>query len=301
MTCSLCENDYGTSLCENECTYLMCRECINKLKSPNCPQCRGRLNIKLFISGKICIEPNMPIPCRFVVQSEEHEEIDEDEVVLTLRGEGDGAIDIQDEDIIYYDDFMNVEQELPIQQITPTTQLTGPFAIVSKTCWPMDGFWSETDFVDAKPFADIVNKRNHQAIVNCDVFVLKLNIMCDCFRSIAEWGIASALGKTLIILFTDLRDIDMHISNIDEVLTSYIYHEDGTELIKKRKRNYIKDRKFLINNSHKMQSEFYMFAVESIKTLDKLSFTKREAIFTSHPIFNITYNEYVKKLQNIIV
>ena len=63
--------------------------------------------------------------------------------------------------------------------------------------------------------------------------------------------------------------------------------------------NYIV-RDFIKNKSDKMQSEIYMFAAESIKTLDKLSFTKKEAIFTSHPAFNITYRKYVKKLQSII-
>jgi len=51
MACLLCENNYGMSLCE--CSYLMCRECINNLEFPKCPHCQSILSIKLFIAGKM--------------------------------------------------------------------------------------------------------------------------------------------------------------------------------------------------------------------------------------------------------
>ena len=252
MACMICENNYGISLCN--CTYLICHECINKLEIPNCPQCRRRLNIKFFFAGKITISPRNQYNRRIVVKGRDN---DFRCIIHDITDDKGGQLEIKEEDIIPYDNFINVEEELDNQQITKTTTLTGPYIIVDNNCNPCHGFWECIDFVDVKPISDIVNKRNHQAINNCDVFVLELNEEYDCFRSIAEWGIASALGKTLIILFPDKDDL-------------------------------------------KKQSEFYMFAAESIKTLDKLSFTKIEAIFTSHPTFNITYKEYVKKLQNII-
>lgn len=251
MACLLCENNYGLSLCE--CSYLMCRECINNLEFPKCPQCQSILSIKLFIAGKIVKSyydnPNK-YTRRFVCKNEYREDN-----IGHLTCEEDGDLEIKDEDIIDYDDFINIDKELHIQQITPTTAITGPYIILNDTFDPCHGYWQP---FDVEPISDIVNKRNQEAINNCDVFVLELNHDYDCYRSIAEWGIASALGKTLIILFPD--------ENKDEP----------------------------------QSSEFYMFAAESIKTLDTLSFTKKEAIFTSHPIFNITYKEYVKRLQNII-
>ena len=36
-------------------------------------------------------------------------------------------------------------------------------------------------------------------IEKCHVFSLRLNDDFDCYRSIAEWGIASSLGKILIL------------------------------------------------------------------------------------------------------
>tara|TARA_B100000902_G_C27222287_1_gene870340 strand:- start:228 stop:1184 length:957 start_codon:yes stop_codon:yes gene_type:complete len=304
MTCEICSDDYGISLCENDCSYLMCSDCINKLESLNCPQCRGILNIKLFVAGKITTNHPDQYTRRFVLKSEYE---DFGEIKDNLRHEKCGNITINDEDIIDYDDFINLEQELPIQQIIPTTALTGPYIIVDDSCEPQHGYWQSSDYADVKPISDIVNKRNHQAIVNCDVFVLKLNIMYDCFRSIAEWGIASALGKTLIILFPDEEKVEKELdyidtSDLDKLLKDHVdYNMKKTR--QKEDDKDVKERlvkKFIKNKSDKMQSEFYMFAAESIKTLDKLSFTKREAIFTSHPIFNITYKEYVKNLKNII-
>lgn len=306
MTCNLCEDNYGISLCN--CTYLMCNACIDKLEFPNCPQCRSRLNIKLFFSGKITTLSQDESTRRFVFKSDNG---NFEDIKHYLRNKRYGNLTIKDEDIVYYDDYIKVEQELPIQQITPTTALTGPYVIVDDKCLPHHAVWES--YMDVKSISDIVNKRNYQAIANCDVFVLNLNIMYDCFRSIAEWGIASSMGKTLIILFPEKE------SYYDEIDFDYnrSFHKilmDYTDLKMERNRHEwhlpVCDeendeiekltREFIEKRSDKMQSEFYMFAVESIKTLDKLSFTKKEAIFTSHPNLNITYKEYVKKLQNII-
>ena len=239
-----------------------------------------------------------------------------------------GNLTIKDEDFLDYDNYINVEQELNIQQINQTTAITGPYVIVDDSSVCNHGCWESVGLLDIKPISDIVNKRNYQAIENCDVFVLELNFTYDCFRSIAEWGIASALGKTLIILFPDeqLYEQLYNLNTEDEIYEDEIYktETDLKNLLKeneKRNRenkrcpwtpvaqeeeedensgsNYLV-KNFIKNKLDKMQSEFYMFAAESIKTLDKLSFTKKEAIFTSHPAFNITYRKYVKKLQSII-
>lgn len=313
MTCEICSDAYGISVCENDCSYIMCSDCINKLESLNCPQCRGILNIKLFVAGKITTNLPDQSTRRFVFKTEHK---DFGNIKNTLQNDHGGNITIKDEDIIDYDKYINIEQELPIQQITPTTALTGPYVLVDDNCKPCHGCWEPGDYVDVKPIADIVNKRNHQAIDNCDVFVLKLNIMYDCFRSIAEWGIASALGKTLIILFPNKDNFEEEYyttctSDLRKDLIEMLW--DQTKRYYEEKRleepssfsensewNDILVEEFIQKKTYKMQSEFYMFAAESIKTLDKLSFTRREAIFKSHPIFNITYKEYVKNLKNII-
>ena len=313
MTCNLCENDYGISLCN--CSYLMCHECINKLETPNCPQCRSRLIIKYFFAGKITTRWQNEYTRRFVIKAE-HEDFED--MIRGLQYPKIGNLKIKNQDVIDYDNYINVEQELNIQQINPTTAITGPYVIVDNLDGMQHGIW-ERGYLDVEPISDIVNKRNYQAIENCDVFVLELNFMYDCFRSIAEWGIASALGKTLIILFPDEDEqlCEDEISETERDLKNLF--KDNEKINRANKNpfspreeeeeeeeeeehwasNYIL-REFIKTKSDKMQSEFYMFAAESIKTLDKLSFTKKEAIFTSHPTFNITYREYVKKLQSII-
>ena len=275
MACMLCENNYGISLCN--CTYLICHECIDKLQNPNCPQCRSRLNIKLFFAGKITASDVNKYNRRFVVKSEYN---DFQHITHLLTSDKGGRLEIKDTDIIPYDKFIITKETLDIQQITKTTALTGPYIIVDSNCTVNHGIWNEKDFLNVEPISDIVNKRNYESIDNCDVFVLKLNEEYDCFRSIAEWGIASALGKTLIILFPD--------------------HYYKYEQYDQPDQDNQKFNKYYHYSKYHMAIEFYLFAAESIKTLDKLSFTKREAIFTSHPIFNITYKDYVRKLQYII-
>jgi hypothetical protein len=282
----------------------MCHECINKLESPSCPQCRSRLIIKYFFAGKINTRLQNECTRRFVIKETECEDFEQ--IKRNLTSEKGGQLTIKDEDFLDYDDYTNVEQELNIQQINPTTAITGPYVIVNTSNGLMHGSFERDSYLDIKLISDIVNKRNYQAIENCDVFVLELNFMYDCFRSIAEWGIASALGKTLIILFPDEQLYNFESSTLgplnteDEMAETYA---DLRNLLKENEINHFKNRayrKYIKEKSYKMQSEFYMFAAESIKTLDKLSFTKKEAIFTSHPTFNITYREYVKKLQSII-
>lgn len=259
MSCGLCENAYGMSLCG--CTYLICPECRDKLNSPNCPQCRSKMSIKLFLAGKATITCDNRYQRRLVING------NTESIKYNLRQDERGNLPIKDEDIIIYDDYISLEIELSYQEITPTTGLTGPYVIVDDKCEPEHGCFRDEDYADVTQIGDIVNERNLEAIKNCDVFVLRLNADYDCVKSLSEWGIALAYGKTLIILFPDK----------DEFKLEHEYYE-----------------------TKEHEGEYYLFAMESIKSLEKLPFTKREAIFTSHPILNFRYSDYKKKLRNII-
>jgi len=48
-----------------------------------------------------------------------------------------------------------------------------------------------------------LNQRNDEMIHDCEVFSLHINTATDCFRSIAEWGMAKTIGKILLIDFDD--------------------------------------------------------------------------------------------------
>ena len=51
MSCNVCEDDYGLSWCENDCSYHICQDCANKLNE--CPQYKGSIQINWFFAGKI--------------------------------------------------------------------------------------------------------------------------------------------------------------------------------------------------------------------------------------------------------
>jgi len=53
-----------------------------------------------------------------------------------------------------------------------------------------------------------------------------------------------------------------------------------------------------INN--KNIKEFYTYASDSIKSFEKVSFYKREAILRSHPSLNMNYKQYKKHMEQII-
>lgn len=53
-----------------------------------------------------------------------------------------------------------------------------------------------------------------------------------------------------------------------------------------------------VNN--KNIKEFYTYASDSIKSFEKISFYKREAILRSHPSLNMNYKEYKKHMEQLI-
>ena len=154
--------------------------------------------------------------------------------------------------------------------------MTGPFIVIHKNCILCHGDWGSSKYGDVTDIPNIVNERNTEAIKKSDVFSLKINSKRDCFRSIAEWGIASSLGKTLIL------------EPIDPDRDPYLCGMGNRD--KHTRDEYIE----------KINSEFYMFAAESIKSLERLSFQRREAIFTSHPRLNINYKKYKQIMEKLI-
>lgn len=270
----VCEDDHGLCYCENDCTYLICNDCKKKLEENICPQCKCELKINIFFAGKIGELVNN-VPCgvtrRYVLPEYNHTDNAEAavpggmdvfniEVLNMLTNEKYGSMMLHPESIISYEHYIDLKRDLHVEPVNDTLNVTGPcvildFNIINQLC-VMHGCWNEDDIEllsgkDLTKISDIVNKRNREMIEKCHVFSLRLNDEFDCYRSIAEWGIASSLGKILILEPMDL-----------------------STTIKKNGAN-----------------EFYLFATESIKTLEKLSFPRRNAIFKTHPRINMTYKE----------
>jgi len=265
----VCEDDHGMCYCENDCTYLICNECKSKLHE--CPQCKCGLRINMFFAGKMC-EAGAECsyaPCtltrRYVVKPG-----DDDQALDYLRSEG--HMELHPENIIEYEKYTNLQEDIGVQVVNNTLNVTGPCAILDmkrmnrETLCLCHGSWQESDLeilsgTDLTKISDIVNKRNYEMIEKCHVFSLRLNDDFNCYRSIAEWGIASSLGKILIL----------------EPMINPM------QALKKNGAN-----------------EFYLFASESIKTLEKLSFPRRNAIFKVHPRINMTYREYKECMHQLI-
>jgi len=273
MACMVCEDDHGMCYCENDCTYLICDECKSKLEE--CPQCKCGLRINMFFAGKIC-EPEgerSNAPCtltrRYVVNpASSRYELNDLLNYLT----SEGGMELHPENIIKYEHYINLQEDIGVQAVNNTLNVTGPCAILDmkvmdrKNLSVCHGTWDESDIEllfgkDLTKISDIVNKRNYEMIEKCHVFSLRLNDDFDCYRSIAEWGIASSLGKTLIL---------------EPMINPY-------KALKKNGAN-----------------EFYLFACESIKTLEKLSFPRRNAIFKVHPRINMSYKEYKEYMHQLI-
>lgn len=232
MSCNLCEDDYGMSFCENDCSYHICSECCTNLKE--CPQCKGSLRIIWFFAGKISMQPHMS-KRRLVGNTEVIEHLKKEMYVT---------------EITEYKDYTDLSKELRIEEIDSTNAIAGPFMIMKKI--KKD---EKLEVKDITNITDIVNIRNTQMIQKCDVFSLEINNDYDCFRSFAEWGMALIMGKVLILV------VPVICKNIEE---------------------------------------FYTYASDSIKSFEKVSFYKREAILRSHPLIKMNYKQYKKHMEQII-
>ena len=283
MTCNICDNDYGMSFCKNDCSYITCQNCAHKAKT--CPQCKIPLKINMFFAGKICADLteedlekssvcyyDLHRPCEKTRRFVTHSDYCKDQITCSKHG----RLELHKKDIIDYSDYIDTKKELSNQEIGPTTNLTGPFIVIHKDCVTNHGCWQQSFYDDVTDIPNIVNERNNEAIKKSDVFSLKINSKRDCFRSMAEWGIASLLGKTLILEPIDPdRDPDPRGMGMRDKHTRDEYIE-------------------------KINSDFYMFAAESIQSLERLSFQRREAIFTSHPRLDINYKKYKQMMEKLI-
>lgn len=280
MTCMLCNEDYGYSFCQNEnCSYPLCKICVKKLTTKKCPNCRGDLPIKMFFAGKIelchkhdiCENTNTLFyhtlkPCestkRYIIPERLRDDngdiIDDYESKLDdLRN--DGQMELSVESIIKYEDYVDLNYELPVQIINDTLSLTGPCVMLNleqelSICHGLD--WSINDHIIKKKITDnehIVNKRNDEMIEKCDVFSLRATK--DSFKSFTEWGMAKNMGKILVLNISDFP--------------------------------------------RESAGELYLFAQESIESFERISFLKRNAILQAHPEFNMSYSDYKKIMEEL--
>ena len=49
--CNICNDDYGYKYCK--CNFLICKDCLDKIKDYKCPQCNICMRKNYFFAGKI--------------------------------------------------------------------------------------------------------------------------------------------------------------------------------------------------------------------------------------------------------
>ena len=260
MSCLLCENNYGTSICG--CSYCMCESCATKhikIKNKNeCPQCKKPLNIKYFNSGSICdIDPDLMLRIIILPKIKDNERSDLVDTITNFGSIGN------DESIIDYKDYTNLKKKIkPIPYPhNAFSVITGPGILISADARRCDHGCCEDFYGNISKIPDIVNKRNEEMIDNCEVFCLKINDAKDCFCSFTEWGYAKAKNKILVL--------------------------DGFEMV----------------NCPHIFKEFYMLAIESLKSFENLEYYRKEAIIKFCPYFNefdYTYIKYENIMNEII-
>tara|TARA_B000000565_G_scaffold238888_1_gene202069 strand:- start:1265 stop:2068 length:804 start_codon:yes stop_codon:yes gene_type:complete len=199
--CNICNDDVGWKFCE--CNFLICDDCLDKIKDYKCPQCKVSMKKNYFFAGKIL----------------NYEEIDSESYYNTHQNR---IVVAEEEDIdqISYHKFGNIDKKLimskkdytnlsiSIKAELPTYNLVGPCAILNnkKKEELYHGMWYDNYLSkDITNISNIVIERNDQMINSCDIFSLKIPKNLDCFKSFSEWGQAKVLDKILII-FGSLTD-----------------------------------------------------------------------------------------------
>ena len=199
--CNICNDDYGYKYCK--CNFLICKDCLDKIKDYKCPQCNISMKKNYFFAGKILNyetdemhnEGFMPHYNRIIVAHEDD--------ISWISYQKRGGIDVKL--IISYEDYKNLS--IPIKAQLSTYNIVGPCAILNdKNKDFSHGHWPEDYLLsDITNMSNIVIERNDEMIKSCDIFSLKIPEDLDCFKSFSEWGQAKALNKTLII-FGNLTD-----------------------------------------------------------------------------------------------
>ena len=277
MSCHMCEDDYGISICG--CSYPICLKCAaiimgeeiknNYEPKKECPQCKKPLQIKYFTSGKMGAWNNEDLMKRVIVLPPDLKKEDLNEYMNMITHDECGNLE-KYSNFNKYKDYLNLKKDIKPIIYDTHTLITGPGIFLNKDCEPEHGFWGNTSLKIPSqiktPFNfDIIRNRNEKMIEDCEVFALAINTNKDCYYSLQEWGYAKALKKILIITHYDFED-----RSDPDINTSL--------------------------------SEFYMFALDSINSFKELNFMRKEAIIKLCPYFNddYTYSQYRKEMNRII-
>lgn len=281
MSCNICEDEYGLTFCN--CSYTMCKSCaekhINSRKKNECPQCKKSLKTLHFFSGKICENNNIDQMClnRIFVYDDDKEH--HPGMFCSKHGITAHKSGYRKDQIIPLSEFICSDpQKSDFVKIIPVgldhfNATVGPFVVINPGSVSNHGIihWEKTELSDDLYDSDdeeIVPIRN---IVDISEIVIQRNSQaiqdCDVFT--------------------------LTVNNNNDCICSLTEWGQALGLNK----TLILD----IDKTNEKLKEYYMCAKQSLLSLQKLPFTKRECIIQNHPKLHFeTYKSYVKYMNHII-
>ena len=270
MSCNVCENDYGyTNGCG--CSFLMCESCSKKTckEKDKCPQCSKSIKTPYFLSGKISAKTGQRAPveynpkeARLIVYDDGQDT--KQSVMETIAGYKHGIISLySSEQLIKYSDFIDQGKSLPIRSINQLTSITGPCIIVNGDIHCGHGCSVNGDYEDYSSLYRDISLITH--------IVEKRN------REMIE----------------KCRVFSLKVNCENDCFCSFSEWGYAMSLNK----TLILD----ISKRNPKLKEYYMYAVQSLDSLEKLKFTRKHSIIKYHPDLEFNdYNSYKGFMMHII-
>lgn len=257
MSCNVCENNYGfTNGCN--CSFLMCENCSDKTcrKKDKCPQCGKSIKTSYFLSGKIEITgKGHTYPkgkeSRYIVYDDD-KDVKKD-VFSNLAGSKHGIVELHTPDqLIKYSDFINIEKPMPIRKINTVTSITGPCIIINGDLTCEHGGGVNGDYDDWSSLYRDISKINNIVEKRNKEMIDKCNVF------------------------------SLKVNGSNDCFCSFSEWGYALSLNKVLILDISKDNSKL--------KEYYMFALQSLQSMDKLLFTRKHGIIKYHP--DICFNDY---------
>ena len=271
MSCNICEDDYGyINGCG--CSYLMCESCSGKVCNENdkCPQCSKSIRTPYFLSGKINLRNLRNGPEYRLIVYDDKETIKKITTGGGVACSKHGIINLHStEQLIKYSDFVNINKSLPMRPINKLISITGPCIFINK------GIECQHGGVELR-----VNGRD-----------LNSTGMRGLYRDISM--ITQIVEKRNKEMIEKCRVFSLKVNSENDCFCSF--SEWGYAL------SLNKILVLDIDKRNPLLKEYYMYAIQSLNSFDKLHFTRKNAIIKYHPELECNdYNSYKKCMMNII-
>ena len=207
------------------CNGTTCRDCLDGYMQDHghqCMICRQSIpRLKYFFAGKITEELREYPPGYdyyedyyekpsfhnkiFVIDKSKIYSTDDKDIVEDLQNEKGARWEElpNDTTFVSLETYLNPDERIPWINFKKYI-LTGPCCILDPDILSINhGCWLDSPYANPIDIVKTLNQRNDEMIHDCEVFSLRINTATDCFRSIAEWGMAKTIGKILLIDFDD--------------------------------------------------------------------------------------------------